>query len=187
MRQLRTSGLMSGDGNRGGAFASTRARPRLYSLLSARAAQRVRTNPSLRVSIESFPRPPIVAMPTTADKPCLCTRRARYTPSSLPSLRLALPELRRGDDRAAKTYRSGTITVRFFRFLVGLQPAAVLGRAPARRYTGVPDPCRRASPASSRHALGSHFGIFQQSPPDLYGYSATHHLPTRYQSRIQSP
>ena len=59
---------------------------------------------------------------------------------------LALPTLRRGDDRGSEIYRCGIIPMRLLRFFVACPPLPAQGCAPARRRTRVP----AASPPSLR-------------------------------------
>ena len=76
----------------------------LTSLLSACTAQGLRPNSSLRFSSELLPCSPLVPLPTTADLSLLHSRRPRCA-SSFRSRCLALPALRRNDDRATEIHR----------------------------------------------------------------------------------
>ena len=142
----------------------------LASVLPACAAQRIRPNPPLRFSSELLPCSPLVPLPATAQHSFLHAHRFRYA-ASLPSLYLALPALRRDDDRVAKIHCRGTMQMQFVRFFVGLPPAALLRRALARRSTRVRDSHQRDLSASSSRASALYFAQRVHHLPKLFAPS----------------
>ena len=117
----------------------------LTALLSARAPQRVRTHPSLRISRESLARFSLGAVPTTSELHFPWVRRNRNLPNSLREFYpVALPALWCSHDRDSKIYRRGTVNMCFLRFFVALSSVALCGRAPARRSIRVSTPRRHA-------------------------------------------
>ena len=147
----------------------------LTALLSARAPQRVRTHPSLRISRESLARFSLGAVPTTSELHFPWVRRNRNLPNSLREFYpLALPALWCSHDRDSKIYRRGTINMCFLRFFVALSSVALCGRAPARRSIRVATP--------RRHALA------QLSMSALAGTCCAFHVPhTAFSVRCPSP
>src|SRR5208337_3764436 len=117
------------------------------SFLSACAPQRIRAHPSLRVSRQSLSCFPLGSIPTTVVQQFLHAGRSWNLQSfGGEFFCLALPTLRRDDDRGSEIYRCGIIHMRLLRFFVASPPLAALGCAPARRRTRVP----AASPPSLR-------------------------------------
>src|SRR5262249_46810700 len=158
----------------------------LASLLPACAAQGVRPHPSLRISSESLPCPSGIPLPTTAD-PSFLHRRPRCVSSCLWGLLLALPELRRDDDRARKIHCCGTVTMRLFRFFLGLQPPVAFRPVCAGRSPCVPVPRAQVSAASFRRVFAAHHRTRRRSLQISCSCSAARLPLYRYQTTIQSP
>jgi hypothetical protein len=126
----------------------------LTALLSARAPQRVRTHPSLRIPRESLTRFSLGAVPTTSELHFPWVRRNWNLPNSLREFYpLALPALRCSHDRDSKIYRRGTINMCLPRFFVALSSVALCRRAPARRSIREFTRCRHALTQLSVRAL----------------------------------
>src|SRR5271165_6265220 len=107
-------------------------------LLSARASQRLRPHPSLRVSRQSLSRLSPGAMPTTAGLQLLDAARRQIQRSPFRQFfSLALPALRRNHDRHSQIYSRGTINMCVLRFFLATPSVTTLGCAPARRGTRV--------------------------------------------------
>src|SRR5208283_1234227 len=97
----------------------------LAPLLFARAPQRVRAHPSLRVSGEPLACLALGAVPATARVQLPYARRNRGLPNFLREFySLALPALRCGHDCDAEIYRRGVIPMRFLRYFVALSSTA---------------------------------------------------------------
>ena len=110
----------------------------LAPLLSARAAQRLRPHPSLRVSRQSLSPLSPGAMPTTAGLQLFDTARSQSPRSPFRQfLPLALCPLRRIDDRHSEIYSRRTISMCVLRFFLAAPSVTTLGCAPARRRTRV--------------------------------------------------
>jgi hypothetical protein len=128
----------------------------LTALLSARAPQRVRTHPSLRISRESLARFSLGPVPTTSELHFPWVRRNGNLPNSLREFYpLALPALRCSHDRDSKIYRCRIINMCLLRFFIALSSVALCRRAPARRSIRVSTPCRDALAQLSMSALAS--------------------------------
>src|ERR1017187_9680435 len=116
----------------------------LTTLLSARATERIRAHPSLRVPPQSLAHFPLGTIPTTAIQPSLHTRRDwNLQRSGGEFFSLALPTLRRGHDRGCQIYRCGIIHMRLLRFFVACASLLLLRCAPAHRRIRVPTPLRQ--------------------------------------------
>jgi hypothetical protein len=106
----------------------------LTALLSARAPQRVRTHPSVRIPRESLTGFSLGAVPTTSELHFPWVRRSWNAPNSRREFYpLALPALRCGHDRDSEVYRCRVINMRLLRFFVALSSTAPCRRALARR------------------------------------------------------
>src|SRR6202007_1773770 len=91
----------------------------LTSLLLARAPQKVRTHPSLRLSGESLSHLQSGAVPATAGPQFPCTHKNWTVQTPLRGCcPLVLPPLRRGHDRDAEIHSRGIIPMRLLRFFV---------------------------------------------------------------------
>jgi hypothetical protein len=144
----------------------TRGHGVLAALLSARAPQRIRAHPSLRLSRQSLSRFPLGTVPTTTipQRPPACPNGDR--PSFLRGLvPLALPALWRHHDRDAEIYGCGIIHMLLLRFVVACPPLAVLGCAPAHRRIRVPTPRRQAPAPVSAHTLAGTCGAVNDRDP----------------------
>src|SRR6266567_2201248 len=147
----------------------------LTALLSARAPQRIRAHPSLRIPRQSLSRFPPGTIPTTAVQPSLIqsplhTRRDwNLQRCGGEFFSLALPTLRRDDDRGSEMYRCRIIHMLLLRFFVGRPPLAAQGCAPARRPTRVP----AASPPSLRPLSAYALAHLQHHSDNPSGVSTT--------------
>ena len=144
----------------------TLARHRVLTpLLSARAPQRLRAHPSLRVPRQSLSRFPLGTIPTTAVQWLLHAGRGWNLQSSGGEFFcLALPTLRRGDDRGSEIYRCGIINMHLLRFFVALSttgdPEDVLPHADAL----VCPPLRHRLSQHSPHTLLPHLQRHSDNP-----------------------
>ena len=142
----------------------------LTTLFSTRTSQRLRAHPSLRIPRQSLARLPLGAIPTTAAQYLLHPGRGWTLQSSGGEFfSLALPTLRRGDDRGSEIYRCGIIHMRLLRFFVACPPRAAQGCAPARRLIRVP----AASPSSLRPLSAYAFAHLQHHSDNPDGIPTT--------------
>jgi len=160
----------------------------LTSLLSARAPQRVRTHPSLRIPRQSLSRFPPGTIPATAIlqffSACRSWNRRGFGRGFFP---LALTTLRRGHDRDAEIYGYGVVHMRLLRFLVADSSRAVLGCAPAHGGIRVPTPRRQVPRATGRAPSGRHVRRSSTSPPGFSRSPVLNSLSTPHPSSIQIP
>src|SRR5208337_114176 len=135
----------------------------LAAFLSARAPQRFRPHPSLRVPRQSLSRFPLGTIPTTAVQlPNACP--GGDWPSFLRDfVPLALPALRRSHDRGAEIYGCGIIHMLLLRFFVAGPPLPSQGRARSRRRTRVSASSPTLLTQSSTSAF-VHFGCPYNHP-----------------------
>src|ERR1035441_3259107 len=78
---------------------------------------------------------------------------------------LALPTLRRGDDRGSEIYRCGIIPMRLLRFFVACPPLSAQGCAPARPRRRVLTPWRPVPAQVSAHTLAGTCDVINDHDP----------------------
>jgi hypothetical protein len=122
------------------------------ALLSARAPQRLRSHPPLRIPCQSLARLSLSPIPTTAVQQFLHAGRSWNLQSfGGEFFCLALPTLRRDHDRGSESYGCGIIYMHLLRFVVERASLLLLRCAPAHRRIRVPTPRRHAAVPPSAH------------------------------------
>ena len=156
----------------------TLGRHRVHTtLLSARAAERIRAHPSLRLSGQSLAHFPLGTIARQLLRPPVA-RRNRNVENKRCAREffcLALPALRRIDGRDSEIYRCGIISMRVLRFFLTSPSLAIQRCAPARQRMRVLTRRCTTVRTTLRHTL-LHVRRWQRSatPSFLIGYSLVH-------------